>query len=75
MHSKEQTAESQLNDLLDVLEGVMQQACWVPKEGVLDSMALSFYADGLRALAVHGRVEVEHEYGRRVIARWPEKEA
>jgi hypothetical protein len=74
MHSKEQTAEAQLEKVLDVLAGVVQQACWVPKEGILDSMALSYYADGIRTLAKHGQVIIEHEYGRRVIARWIEPE-
>jgi len=36
----------------------------------LDSMALSAYADGIRLLAEHGRVEVIDEAGRRVIAKW-----
>lgn len=52
--------------LLDALEDVVNQSC---RDGDrLDSQALSAYAHGLRVLAEHGRVKVESEYGRRVIA-------
>lgn len=61
-------------DLLDALEDVVNQACSVAddEEGGshLDSMALGANAHGLRVLAKHGRVVIEHEVGRRVIGRW-----
>lgn len=52
-----------------VLADVIQQAC-AGADGTLDSMALSAYADGIRFLEGAGLVEIESEYGRRVIARW-----
>jgi hypothetical protein len=32
-------------------------------------MAISTWADGIRLLAAHGRVDITEEYGRRVIAK------
>jgi hypothetical protein len=64
-------AQSDLSLALDVLEDVLYQACHTRErgDGWMDSMALSANAEGLRLLALHGRVEIESEYGRRVIAR------
>lgn len=62
---------SETDELLDTLENVLSQACLTDDdEGnhIFDSMALSAYADGLRVLAEHGRVDIVNEYGRRVIA-------
>lgn len=57
----------QRDELVAVLDDVINQAC---QDGdALDSMALSAYAAGLRALAEHGKVAITHEYGRRVIAQ------
>lgn len=59
------------NELLDILEDVLSQACLTDAEDgsrLFDSMAISAYADGLRVLAEHGRVDIVNEYGRRVIA-------
>jgi hypothetical protein len=55
--------------LLDALEDVVNQACG-DNGGQLDSMALSSYARGMRILAEHGRIKIEHDVGRRVIAVW-----
>jgi hypothetical protein len=60
------------DDLLDTLEDVINQACWIDGGG-LDSSALSAYADGMRLLAKHNRLVIEREYGRRVIGHWPTK--
>jgi len=64
--------QAQVAELLDTLADVIQQACSGPGDRwqSLDSMALSAYADGIRLLAEHGRVEVIDEAGRRVIAKW-----
>lgn len=59
---------AEVEALREALADVVGQAC---SDGdVLDSMALSAYADALRLLAERGLVAVESEYGRRVIARW-----
>lgn len=57
--------------VLDVLEGMVAQ-CLGTSDGLLDSMALTDYANALRCLAHFGRAEIVSEYGRRVIAKWPE---
>ena len=63
------------DELLDVLADVINQACGpvyvdATDSGELDSMALSAYADGMRLLAKHGRFQILHEAGRRVIGQW-----
>jgi hypothetical protein len=62
--------------LIDIIEDLVKQACWLPAEldrpAMLDSMALSTYANAIRFLANEGRVTITHEYGRRVIATVPE---
>ena len=67
--------EEEQKELLDVLFGVILQACSVGypqnSDWHLDSMALSYYSDGIRMLAKHGMVKIESEYGRRVIAVLP----
>lgn len=60
---------SEMGELLDALEDVLFQACWDSLEEVLDSMALTAYANGMRLLAEYGRIEIVNEYGRRVIAK------
>jgi hypothetical protein len=54
--------------LLDFVEGSVVQGCF-GDDGLLDSMAISTWADGIRLLAEHGRAEIIEEHGRRVIAR------
>ena len=60
----------EITSLLDALEDVLVQATTGPGDGwnTMDSMALSAYADGIRTLDKYGRVKIEHEAGRRVIA-------
>lgn len=58
-------------ELIDVLRWVIVQACEVPNhegDAILDSMALSAYADALRLLERYGVVRIKNEVGRRVIA-------
>ena len=60
-----------LDDLLDLLEDLAYQTCIaaVSDKGVtFDSMAISAYRDLLLTLAEHGRVSIENQSGRRVIA-------
>lgn len=69
-------------DLIDALEDVVNQACVtfeqvedgpnpsLVQSEVLDSMALSAYAHGMRVLARLGRIEIQTSVGRRVIGRW-----
>lgn len=59
----------QNESLIETLVDVVSQACTV-EGGELDSMALSAYADAMRALAAAGKIEITAEYGRRVIGRW-----
>jgi hypothetical protein len=62
------SVRSEHDEALDILADVLYQAC-SDSEGLLDSMALSAYADGMRHLARYGRLHVTAEYGRRVIGR------
>ena len=66
--------DKDLTEALDTLGSVIHQACWEDHDGVLDSMAISAYADGMRLLAAHKRLVIEEEAGRRVIAHWPPEE-
>lgn len=59
--------QTEQQELLDALEDVLWQAC--SHDGELDSCALSSYADGLRLLARHGRVEIVSDVGKRVRAK------
>jgi hypothetical protein len=59
--------EADLCECREFLLDVVNQACQM-SNGMLDSMALSSYAEALRYLAKHGLVEIKSEYGRRVIA-------
>ena len=67
-----QAKQTDIERLLDTLADVIGQACDGP-DGVLDSMALSAYADGLWVLADFGRVHITEARGRRVIATWPKE--
>jgi len=63
--------DAELERALDALAGVLWQACG---QGVLlDTYALSAYAQGARVLAYYGRLVIDDEYGRRVLARMPEQ--
>lgn len=61
-------ARLDFKECLGMLIDVVNQACQ-QSDGVLDSMALSSYADGLRFLERFGLVEIVSDGGRRVIAR------
>lgn len=62
--------EQEREELLDTLVNVLDQACSTPRDEVIDSMALSAYADGLRLLARYGRFTITDQAGRRVIGTW-----
>ena len=55
-------------ELLEFVESSVVQGCY-GSDGLLDSMAISTWAEGIRLLAAHGRAEIIEEHGRRVIAR------
>ena len=55
-------------ELLEFVEEAVIQACLDDKD-IVDSMAISTWAEGIRLLAAHGRAEIIEEHGRRVIAR------
>ena len=59
------------NDLLDDLEDYIHQECF--EAGYLDSQALSSHAHGLRTLAKHGRVIIDSEVGKRIIAHYSQE--
>jgi hypothetical protein len=63
-----------LEDALDILAEVIGQACdYKDDDGrtIVDSCALSSYAYAMRFLAQHGRLIIDSEAGRRIIAHWP----
>lgn len=57
-----------------LLHDVIRQSCQ-GDDGVIDSMALSAYADAIRFLAEEGKLRIETDIGRRVIAREKKIEA
>lgn len=57
------------DDLLDAVAYCVAQGC-EGENGELDSMALSTYRDALVLLAGHGRVVIDQQVGRRIIAHW-----
>ena len=63
-------------ELLEALMDVVNQACgqsdYAGEEPDywLDSGCLSSYADAIRLLEKHGKVTIEKQYGRAVVARW-----
>jgi hypothetical protein len=58
--------------LLDALEDVVHQSCANRNDvNTLDSCSLRCYADAMHVLADHGRIVIDREYGRRVIAHYP----
>lgn len=65
---------SERDEAIELLLDTTLQGCDIGG-GVIDSGYLSSYADALRFLATHGLVEIQHEAGRRVIARLVQEEA
>lgn len=60
-------------EAMETLEDVLNQACANREgDGLIDSMALSAYRDGLLLCAKHGRFAVDVQVGRRVIGKWVE---
>jgi hypothetical protein len=59
-----------MDELVDELCDVVHQATRM-EDGTLDSMALSANASGMRLLARLGKLTIDKEYGRRIIAHWP----
>lgn len=57
------------NELLDTISDTLAQACG-QRDGTLDSLALTAYADAMKLLARYGRLTIDAESGRRVIARF-----
>jgi len=58
----------ELQEMVDLIRDAVAQAC--DNSGVLDSMAISTWADAMRLLARHGRLVIDDDKGRRVIGRW-----
>ena len=61
----------QEKELLEVLEDVITQACYVQEANcvIFESMAISSYAWGMQTLAEYGIFEIVSESGRRIIAK------
>lgn len=61
-----------MNKELELICDLVAQGCTCTENGktILDSMAISTYADALRYLAEKGIVKIIDEHGRRVIAEW-----
>ena len=57
-------------ELLEALIDMVNQHCYLRGEDKLDSMALTANAGAMRLLAELGVVEIEDEYGRRVIGKF-----
>lgn len=61
---------------LDVITDLVQQYAIGPQDefhkdaSLYDSSAIGAMADAMRFLAAHGRFEITHEAGRRVIGRF-----
>ena len=58
------------DELAELLEDAVNQACYRLDNLTVDSMAQSAYAAALRALARRGAFLVTFDRGRRVIGRW-----
>ena len=62
--------------VLDCLEDMVNQHCSVDednKEVTLNSMCLTANAEAMRLLARYGRIIITKEYGRAIIAKYPDK--
>lgn len=56
-------------ELLECIQDMVHQFACLDDKGRLDSMSIGALADAMRILAASGRLEIEHEHGRRVIGR------
>lgn len=67
---------SELDMIEELVEEAVVQGCLVATGAgnKLDSGAISTWAHGIRWLASRGKVEIEYDRGRRVIARWVDLE-
>ena len=63
-----QALHHDLDEVVATLCSVLSHAC-DDKEGNLDSMVVPAYADGLRLLAKHYKVEIQHQVGPCVLAK------
>ena len=66
--------QEKLEETIEILMDMVIQNCSVKQEDgtiIYDSMALSTNADAMRFLAEHGKLIIEKECGRRIIARLP----
>jgi len=61
--------EFEIAEILDALADALAQACG-DADGRLDSLRLTAYAKAIRVLERYGRVVIETQIGRRVIARF-----
>lgn len=61
-------AADEIERLRELVLDLTAQAC--ERDGELDSMAISTYADAMRYLADLGWVTIDKQAGRRVIGRW-----
>jgi hypothetical protein len=59
-----------IDRLSEDLTDMVAQNC-AAADRSLDSFAISSNADAMRLLAELGKIEITHDRGRRVIARWP----
>lgn len=67
-------AYEEIEKLLDALEDITSQACFMGNDKPWDSMALSANAHAMRVLSDHGILEITKEVGRRVIANYIRKQ-
>jgi hypothetical protein len=61
-----------LEEAIEIICGLVAKDC--ANDGELDSMCSSTYADAMRFLAKHGKIDIHSEAGRRVWARWVKEE-
>jgi hypothetical protein len=54
--------------LVDTIENMVLQSC-LRTDGLIDSMAITAYAEAMDILADYGKIEITSSCGRRVIAR------
>ena len=73
--SDKHAPQAELNRALDVLEDVLWQHCGDTKTNKIHSSAIGANARAMRLLAYYGRVIIEGEYGRAVVARFPKGDA
>lgn len=61
--------EDDMQEALDIIMDLVANACGMT-DGTLDSQASGTNANALEFLARHGKVVIDHDVGRRVMARW-----